>query len=152
MLLAKLTSRPVLLAALAIGIYCLSGCAQSRREGQTVRRWSEQGEQGGVPFSKTGEETSQVSETTKTGVDPQALAGVVTTAVRAAMAAGSGGFSLGLPEAAGAAATLIAGGAAFLQSRKAARKSAEADSAWDAERDASIKAALLTPPPKETNA
>ncbi|MBA3684049.1 MAG: hypothetical protein H0W72_02270 [Planctomycetes bacterium] len=128
----------------------LTGCAKTEREGRTVRRWSEQGEQGGVPFSKTGEETSQVSETTKTGVDPQALAAVVTTAVRAAMAAGTGGLGFGIPEAVAGIATAGAGIAALLQSRKAARKQTEADVAWDAEREAQIKAALMTPPPKGT--
>ncbi|MBA3591561.1 hypothetical protein [Methylibium sp.] len=127
-----------------------TGCAKTEREGRTVRRLIEHGEHGGVPFSKTAEETSETSETTTTGVDTQAIAAVVTTAVRAAMAAGTGGLGFGIPEAVAGIATAGAGIAALLQSRKAARKQTEADAAWDAEREAQIKAALMTPPPKGT--
>ncbi|MBA3591536.1 hypothetical protein [Methylibium sp.] len=136
----------LLCLALLACVMLLTGCAKTEREGRTVRRWSEQGDQGGVPFSKAGEEVSETSETTTTGVDTQAIAAVVTTAVRAAMAAGTGGIGFGLPEAVAGIATAGAGIAALLQSRKAARKQTEADAAWDAEREASIKAAKLEQP------
>ncbi len=145
----------MLIAALLCILLLLSGCTKSRREGQTVRRWSEHGEQGGVPFFKAGEETIETRETVVTGVDTQAMAGVVTAAVRAAMAAGTGGLGFGVPEVVAGIATTGAGIAAVLQSRKAARRTAEAeaavvdrDAAWDAEREASIRAAKLEQPPK----
>lgn len=133
--------RAICLAALALGIYCLAGCLKAERAGRTVRRYSEQGESGGVPFSKAGEETTDSEETSRSGVDTQALAGAISIAVKAAMGAGTAvGLGGSIPAILGGLATTAATGLFAL------KKAREANQSWDAERAAAIRAAALLPP------
>ncbi len=128
--------REILILALLVGalLLLLTGCIQTDRQGQRVRRWSEQGEQGGVPFAKSGEETIDSHSTSHSSVDPQAIASAVSVAMRAGAAAGTGGLSEAIPTIVGGLTTAGAAAAYLLKRR-------EANQAWDAERAAAIEAA-----------
>lgn len=131
-----------------VAVILLAGCSKTERQGSSVRRWSEHGDQGGVPFSKTGEETTESTETSTTGVDPQAIASAVAIAVKAAIGTSTGGLGLGISDAVTAALAAGMGAYALHKQRQVTRLQVDNDAAWDQASEAKVQAALMTPPPK----
>jgi hypothetical protein len=152
-----ITRIPLIIACAAVAC-CTAGCW--KRDTQRTTRAHLVGTFAGQPLDVTADLSS--SEQTTSGVDPQALAGLVTTAVKAAIGGTTGGVGFGgIIGGAGvgsAALSFLMGemrkrrDAAEIQRQREAKEKArqEAEAAWDAERDAQIRAAKLEQPPKET--